>query len=398
MMADPIGCVRGSQSTDEFCSGAGAKDMGNISNFAAQCGLLYGAPRPQGGDSSIVFTPGSNWTIPLYSCISASKAVIKTVKFRFNSSSDLSGETVTEISEKTYSDESSKPLWGVENTNMRLEDARPLWGLVSSPEQGNISLSTLRNDALYLPGYAASADQWGVVTVDENLPGVNFHANSLARAFGIGSGLDMSATIHYTGESNIAMFRLWQNYSLHADNAARILNLVWTDYAANTVVGTRGMHDQDAGAAAQKRETSSSQDDLYPVKNYHRRIRYHIPYGIPAFIVLFFSAIIFACTILSCLFKSGPRKMKRFLMKTSQGRILTARLYGTSSPSPEYSSRGFKATKEWRDTVGRKEISLSQQQPEQVVIHDSKFSERTEPLLQQGGMYIQQGGMYMPPK
>ena len=84
--------------------------------------------------------------------------------------------------------------------------------------------------------------------------------------------------------------------------------------------------------------------------------------------------------------------MDRFLKKTSQARLLTARLYGTSSP-PEYDmARGMEvspssAQKAWRDTIGRKQITLSAQQ-EQVVIHDAKYSERSEPLLQENPVHL----------
>lgn len=343
--------------------------------------MLYGAPRPQNGDSSIVFVPGSNWSIPLYSCVTATKAIVKTVKFQFNGSDDLSGLTVTGLTEKKYSNQSSKPLWGVEVTNQELVNTSPLWGLVSSPDQGNISLSTLRKESLYLPGNLGSYSQMAAVA--DNVPGTSFHTQALLEAYQIG---DSQQKADYSGKSNMALFRLWQNYSSDPANAARILNVVWTDWAANTVVGSRGIHTN--GSATLHKRSSTSQD-LYPVINYHRRIRYHLPYAIPAIVALFFAALILVGTVVACFGDSGPRKMKRFLMKTSPARILTARLYGSSSPQPPtYTSSGITSIlsrgKQWQDTTGRKDISLSQQQPDNVVIHDSKFAERTEPLLYDG--------------
>jgi hypothetical protein len=72
---------------------------------------MYGAPRRQDGDASLLFEPGSSWTIPMYSCISATKALVKTVSFRFNGSDSLSGLTVTGLIDKVYPNDASKPLW-----------------------------------------------------------------------------------------------------------------------------------------------------------------------------------------------------------------------------------------------------------------------------------------------
>lgn len=284
--------------------------------------------------------------------------------------------TVTRIADKTYSDDSSKPLWAVEKTDMLLRDVNPIWGIVSSPDQGNISLSTLRKESLYLPGFANMA---GTSTFDEsrNLPGTKFHLNALSTAYEIGS----TDVMEYTGKSSLALAKLWQRCSRHAASSHKVLNLVWTDLAANAVVGTRGMHEQSG--SIHKRAAASQDDDLYPVLNHHRRIRYHLQYAIPAIIVLVLTVLILLATLVSCIRDSGIRKLKRFLMKTSQARILTARLYGTSSPEGMNSDRGMWSDKKgWRETTGRKEISLSQHH-EQVVIHDSKFAERTEPLLEE---------------
>lgn len=130
-------------------------DDANITNFATQCGLLYGAPQRQDGTQSLVSEPepDSSWTIPMYSCVSAAKASIKTVSFRFNGSDDLSSLIVTNLVEKNYPKEDSKPLWAVENTGMYLRDVNPLWGLVKPEGQAGFNLSTIQKESLMLPGY-----------------------------------------------------------------------------------------------------------------------------------------------------------------------------------------------------------------------------------------------------
>lgn len=294
---------------------------------------------------------------------------------------------MTGLADKVYAEDSSKPLWGVEETGMNLSDVNPIWGLVSSPNQGNISLSTLRKESLYLPGYVGYGDVSTYAKI-RNMPGTQFHLEALSSTYQISYG---SVDIDYTGKSSLALFRKWQNYTRDPESAKNVPNLIWTDLAANSVLGTRGMHTQRTDNSIQKR-AESDKDDLYPVTTYHQRIRYRLPYAIPAIIVLLLTAVILFFTLLSCLRRSGINKMDRFLKKTSQARLLTARLYGTSTP-PEYDmARGMEvspssAQKAWRDTIGRKQITLSAQQ-EQVVIHDAKYSERSEPLLQENPVHL----------
>ena len=370
---------------DVLCSGTGGRDYANISNFAAECGLLYGTPRPQ-NSSSVLHAPGTKFSVPLYSCISTAKALIKTVHFRFNGSDDLSGVTVIGLADKTYPDESSKPLWGVENTTAFLSDVNPLWGLVSSPDQGNISLSTLRQPSLYLPGYV------GFSTLGSkgfaNFPGIDFYTGALSNAYDIGSN---NLATDYTGKSSLAMFNLWQNYSADPTTAAQIPNLVWTDWAANAVVGTRGMHDSESDTVDNNGQVAGSNDGPFPVINYHRRIRYHLVYAIPAIAVLAFVVLILLGTLLACIRHSGVRKMKRFLAKTSQSRILTARLASSLSPQQGLDSkRSIQSAgdKAWRDTFGRKQITLSNDDSHQLVIHHGNHAERTEPLLPDNGVQL----------
>lgn len=102
---------------------------------------MYGVARRVDGNSSFTFEVGSSWTVPLYSCIMAIKATIKRVTFKFNGTDDLSSLKVTEIVDKVYPNETSKPLWGIERSDKKLADARPLWGLISDTYRGNISLT-----------------------------------------------------------------------------------------------------------------------------------------------------------------------------------------------------------------------------------------------------------------
>ncbi|PCG97336.1 Hypothetical protein PENO1_063700 [Penicillium occitanis (nom. inval.)] len=137
------------QITEENFTAAGAickrttqYDYANISNIATACGMIYGVPQRQSLGNPLIFDPGSNWSIPMYTCATATKALIKTVTFQFNGSDDLSGLKVTQISEKVYPDGTSMPLWAVENTNLSMSDVAPLWGLVTPDTARQINISS----------------------------------------------------------------------------------------------------------------------------------------------------------------------------------------------------------------------------------------------------------------
>lgn len=358
------------------CQGAGGLDLANITNAAAQCGLMYGAPRRQGEGSSILFDPGSNWSMPLYSCITTTKAIIKTVSLQFNGSDDLSGLTVSDIQDKVYADNASIPLWGVEQTNNTLTDVLPLWGLLSSADQGNISLSTLQKEFLYLPGYLSSVSGFTPGASYQNLPGVNFYADAIGTAFDIyneGYGLT-----DYTGQSNLALFRQWQELSQSPTDAARILNLVWTDSAANSVVGTKTLQDPQQ-QALQKRDSntgaSAASSSLLPeVLNYKRRVQYHYPYGIPAFLTLLLTVGLLMATLVATLLgRSGPNQMRSLLNKTSQGRILTSRIHKserqlgqTGSPGSREAVMSGISTKQWVRSDGSTPITLVEEDSQRI--------------------------------
>jgi hypothetical protein len=327
-------------------------DDANITNFATQCGLLYGAPQRQDGTQSLVSEPepGSSWTIPMYSCVSAAKASIKTVSFRFNGSDDLSSLIVTNIVEKNYPNEDSKPLWAVENTGMYLRDVNLLWGLVKPESQAGFNLSTIQKESLMLPGYVVSGKY--VPKTYQNLPGVDFYCDALGAAYDVDDESD------YSGQSNYAMYRLWWDLSRTPATAAKILNLIWTDAAANAVAGTRSVATSNGPKAKRADDSASNDANTWLVILYQREIRYHLRYAVPAIILLFVAVCICSLTLCLIVFgRTGPSKMRKYLNKTSVGRVLAGYVYrsiveGDESVHDEQSSR------KWVDRVGRKQVAV----------------------------------------
>ncbi|KAF2822558.1 hypothetical protein CC86DRAFT_301012 [Ophiobolus disseminans] len=302
---------------DMLCRGQGGGDLANITNIASQCGLLYGAPRRKDESLSPLFDPGSAWTLPMYSCMSTAKATIKTVSFRFNGTSDdLSGLEVVSVVDKTYPNIESKPLWGVENTSMFLKDGGPLWGLISKDKEKDLNVTTIRKESLYLPGRDPFINS-------ENNPGADFAAVALQMTYDTGKS-SLNSAVDYSGKANLAMYKKWQELSRTPGTSAKILNLIWTDIAANMVVGTKGLQPHE-GSKRKRDGASAETRKMPPVINYTRRIKYKYVYGIPAFTAL----VLFAAAILSAIFfalfaGAKPAAMRTFLQHTSVGRFLTS--------------------------------------------------------------------------
>ena len=356
--SNPFGINSGNFSDiNLICQGAGGNDLANITNIGAACGLVFGAARRKDGTESLIFEPESWWTQPLYSCASTTKAVIKTVRFKYNSTSqyDLKDLHVLNMTDKVYEKENDKPLWGVENPNMTLASVTPLWGLISPEHENAVNLSTVRSDRLYLPGrpLIGVSDLPGY----QNVPGTDGPQRALLSAYDIGSS---SVVTDYSGKTNIAMYAKWQEYSRSASTTAKIINLVWTDIAANSLVGTKSWISGSAlPPNLSKRDGSPSNDAAVdvPVTVYEHRIRYRWVFAIPAAIVMFLAAIVgLAALMFALMGKARPSRIRHYLFQLSPGRILTNFLYpGVCS--------GNAPTRIWIDQVGRNSVTLNQDLP-----------------------------------
>jgi hypothetical protein len=302
----------------------------------------------------------------MYSCASTTKAIIKTVAFRFNGTmDDLSGLKVVSITEKTYLNQESKPLWGVEKTSMRLADGGPLWGLVSPAKTDVLNLTTLRSESLYLPGRDPKLGT-------DNKPGADFAATALQMTYktGLDQSYSSATVVDYTGAVNLAMYKKWQELSKTAETSAKILNLIWTDIAANMVVGTKGL--QPHGGLNSKRDSSASTLVKPPlVISYRRRIKYNYVYGIPALLTLVLSVTAIICTVLSVLFFGATLStMRTFLHHTSAGRFLTRQsqagqlnqlaMPGRSEHSQSLHDDGYSdsPTSVWVNGAGQQQFTL----------------------------------------
>ena len=155
----------------------------------------------------------------------------------------------------------------------------------------------------------------------------------------------------------------------------RVINRVWTDVAANAVVGTKGLmgsrYNPDADLDKRSLDPLTGASKAQMITVFKRRIRYHWPFAIPAFIVILAFLATIASAIAVCLTnRFGLGSLKAVLHKTSIGRILGGVLY------PEGASSNSK-TSAWIQRVGKVEVDFSNEYPKR-----SKELETSQPLMQ----------------
>jgi len=325
--------------------------------------MVYGAARRRDGSASLFFDPGTEWTVPIYTCASASKASIKTVSFRYNGTAGLSSLDIVDIKPKQYAKNEDKPLWAVENLSLRLQNANPVWGMTTPESASGPNISTTQHEYLYLPGYSAmGALSAGPVSKSQNLAGVDFYHSAMAQAYDIdaqSSSASVSGVPDYSGKTNLALYSTWQGYSRDEGNVSKIVNLVWTDLVSNSVVGTKGHLPAAPLRNLQERDgEGATAEARVPVTTYHRRIRFHIRYGIPAFVVVVLFAVFgFLGFGMMVIGRASPSKMRLYLDSTSAGRLMTAFLFPNEYPVPGA------PTRTWIRGVGRKSVVVGGVRP-----------------------------------
>lgn len=341
-----------------YCQGFEGQNPANLTNIGVQCGLVLGVAQRIDKADSLVVESGSWWTRSVYSCASVTKASIKNVQFRFNVTSkpDLQSLKVLNVIEKTYANQSAMPLWGVETPKMRLYDIDPLWGLIDPALANSVNLSTIRSNRLYLP---ASAVNIFTSSLSPSYAGHEFvPASSIPpKAWYSAYYSSGSMNAEYTGANNLQLYLKWREMSQNASGAAEILNLIWTDYSANALVGTKSwISGNQLPPDLQKRQSSiisSGQTaNQVPVHVYERKIRYRWAFGIPAALSLIMVGIICLAALGSLLSGRGtPTRVRHYMWRLSAGRILASFTY------PRDGTIGSD-TKRWTHEVGRKDIRI----------------------------------------
>ncbi|PKX88981.1 uncharacterized protein P174DRAFT_471458 [Aspergillus novofumigatus IBT 16806] len=319
-----------------ICGGTTSSSPSTITSALIGCGLVYGAANRTDGVSPLRTDPNSPWSIPLYICASAVRASLKTVSFRYNGTG-LDALSITSLSQKTYP---SPPLWAVEDLPDRtLEEVQPLWGILpantTSPTTNPaINLSTIASTSLYLPGYIDPTTTPSRGSPQSPSPQAKT-SQSLYRALSINRPAGQPFA-DYAGWTSLALYAKWQTLSITAAGAAKILDLVWTDFAANAMVGTRAV---------------AEDNQVRPVTVFQRRIRYRLPYAVPGIVILAATlGIVAGLVVLGCMRRTGIRRLKGLLEQTAVGRVLGLVLAGQEE----------EMGKDWVKKVGGKRVRITE--------------------------------------
>jgi hypothetical protein len=357
----------------EICAGSKSSSPANINSSIVGCGLVYGAARRTDGGSELSPQPGSQWSVPVYSCAASVRAQLRTVTFLYNgtgtaagTSPSLSALTVTTSIPKPYPSPLDIPLWAVENITPTtpLASVQPLWGLLGPAANATIppaltaNLTTSHQPILRLPGTVTATSpltnspDYIPDKIGQNLPGVDFYAQALQNVFAISrpGSVGYEGYADYSGLTSLALYKKWMDLSATADGTAQIVNLVWTDIAANAVVGTRGWSSLGGGGGSDDGQAQV----LVSVTPYARRVRYRLAYAAPAIVVLVLAAgVVAAALVLLALGRTGAGKVRRLLDATSAGRLMGRVLWPAKAGAVASAK-----TKEWVQVVGMKVVKV----------------------------------------
>ncbi|XP_014561460.1 hypothetical protein COCVIDRAFT_22421 [Bipolaris victoriae FI3] len=335
--------------------------LANISNIAIATGTFYPPPRPMGRDLNPfdLGKPGDAWTQRVYTCASASRATIKTVTFLYNGNGGLSDLRVINVTEKTYPNTSSMPIWGVEDSGITYRDIKPFWGLLSPKFAERSNISSIQRESLWLPGYTGRFLS-SVVDSKMNTPGASFYSTIMQYIYAelfSDTALE-SVEIHdYSGYGQFALYQRWLELGRTATRSADIINLIWTDIAANAVVGTRSWLAKSPGSATSVSQDQNSPHEVPHVILMQRSTKYNIVYAVPVMLLLLLTLIISVATVILLLLqRTGLDRMRWFLNQTSLGRNLTALLY------PDVSSQQS-SQKTWAKNDAHRVITAAPDKP-----------------------------------
>lgn len=136
-----------------------------------------------------------------------------------------------------------------------------------------------------------------------------------------------------------------------------IPNLIWTDLAANMLVGTRSWGSgTELPPNLQKRDGASGNNisqGLVPVTVYEQQIRYRWVFAIPAFLALLLFVLVLLAAMVSVLSRRGlPARVRYYLFHLSSGRLLAENQYPGECDK-------LAPTNQWLARVGKRPSSLA---------------------------------------
>jgi hypothetical protein len=153
-------------------------------------------------------------------------------------------------------------------------------------------------------------------------------------------------TQDYSGRRNGRMLAKWEELSRTTNGTAKILNLMWTDLSANSVVGTKSV----LGSGRPSQDPGSQNATTITVCKFTHQVRCEIPYTIPAILLLVITiALVFFASVLWISRDFSLQLMRKRLTEISTGRIVSIYTYaGKCEP--------YASTKYWIERIGTKPV------------------------------------------
>jgi hypothetical protein len=323
----------------------------DIDNFPISCGYFIGAAVQTNGQLQSMASEGRRVERKVYSCAAATKATIKTVQFSYNltagqNANDLSNIRILSVVDKQYSSPEKEPLWAVETPKPLLTgNINQLWGLVSSDYANAPNITTLRSPHLYLtfwPGFTSLSSDYKA-------------SSYLPAALGLGAIMgavwdtqvtavsSLGEDFLWNGYLDLKLLRRWQILGQNAKTASLVPALVWTDIASNYFTGSRGWlsdniiprpYNNDTPSGLSKTDTATDKPVTTKVPTFQaeRKVLYHWPYGVPAFLMCLILLLLLPITFFAAI-TGGVKDVRRYLSMLSAGRLLLHISPDESKPS-----------------------------------------------------------------
>lgn len=254
---------------------------------------------------------------------------------------------IRSIEDKNYTRKEDEPLWGIEDWYFRLSEYDPVWGLVDDAYEGFRNVSTIRQPSFYMIGDANYAAGIGVDNLDPQFTKMNI-PGAIAPVAAMNSVTMVDYTLdgvpEWVGLNSMSLWLKWANLSSSVDTMPLIIKLIWTDYAASAMVGSKGV--------LGSRNAHPDEAAVIQIRPMVHRVRYHYAFGVPAYLLLLCVLITAFMVLISVITgQSSVKLVDQRLKQTSIGRVLTTMFY------PHTSTFDMKG-KEWSSNNGNRELDL----------------------------------------
>ncbi|EZF96198.1 hypothetical protein H113_03551 [Trichophyton rubrum MR1459] len=250
-------------------------------------------------------------------------------------------------------DQDDHPLWALEDWwHPGSEGAftGPLWGIVDNSYKGTPGYNFTRAPSFYLPYSYYSLTLSSSTGPLDNLAGASMPYGIMGKLL-LNSFFSRFSDdyISYSGASNVGLGNKWRNLSKTADDASKLLRLIWTDIMASNTVGTN----MRESTSLEKRATGVG-PFTRTVRAYERKVTYDLRFAIPAIFFLFSWLLLLLASLVMTISDGHPfTRLKKLLNDTSVGRI------AASSEYPESRSMQDASTKDWLASAGHLPVRLS---------------------------------------